>query len=123
MEATMKFMKFTSLWLLGIVTLCALSQSSSNINAAARSPRGRLQDNENMRSGSLKLSVRDSVTGRFVRPKITYVNSKDGIPTLLSNNVSGDNRYKLTRGRYDLEISAAGHQTLKTHLEIEPQAA
>lgn len=120
-------MKFASVSLLLIVALCVLCQSNSNINATLS--KKKFQDNEKTATGSLRLSVRDSMTGLPVRPKITYVNSNDGIASPLSNlsNLSniatGDNQYQLSRGRYDFEIAATGYRNLKTHFVADPQTA
>jgi len=69
---------------------------------------------------SLKLVVRDSMTGYAVQGEI---NAKTkNAPTTFSTDVEGRGNYHLSSGRNDLEIRAIGYQNLLTHFEPDSQS-
>jgi len=69
---------------------------------------------------SLKLVVRDSMTGYAVQGEI---NAKTkNAPTTFSTDVEGRGNYHLSSGRNDLEIRAIGYQNLLTHFEPGSQS-
>jgi len=71
------------------------------------------------RGGSLKLVVRDSMTG-FALPSEVVSQVKNGAGSLWTN-AKGQGNYQLTSGLNDLEIQAVDHKYLRTHFEPDLQ--
>jgi hypothetical protein len=70
--------------------------------------------------GSLKLVVRDSMTGFALHGEvISQVNNGAGA---LWTNAKGQGNYLLVNGRNELEIHAANHKSLLTHFEPDLQS-
>jgi len=65
--------------------------------------------------GSLKLVVRDSVTG-YALPAEVVSQVKNGAGNLWTN-AKGQGDYQLSSGRNELEIQAVNHKSLRTHFE------
>lgn len=76
-------------------------------------------ENSNQVGGSLKIVVRDSMTGAAVPGEIVS-QAKNGAGALWTN-AKGQGDYQLSSGRNDLEIHAVGHKSLRTHFEPDFQ--
>jgi hypothetical protein len=69
-------------------------------------------------TATVRLSVRDSMSGSFLASQVTS-SVKDHSTMQLSTEEIGRGIYEMATGRQELEVVATGHNSLKTHFETE----
>jgi hypothetical protein len=83
--------------------------------------KGALAQDANPATGSIKLTIRDSVTGGYISGSFISIDNQWPMQLPPYSAIRGD--YQLRIGEHEIVLSAAGYRSLRTHFQIDQKSA